>query len=54
MELDGLLQRKIERPQLDIHDEGKGVVNAVLELLQCETDSRTFTESQTSYKSYRR
>lgn len=35
-ELDILLQRKIEQPQIDIHEEGKGVVNAVLELLKTD------------------
>ncbi|BBN14246.1 tetratricopeptide repeat protein 7 [Marchantia polymorpha subsp. ruderalis] len=32
-ELDLLLERKVKEPQFDIHKEGKGVVNAVLELL---------------------
>lgn len=32
-QLDLLLDRKVKDPQLDIHSEGKGVVNAVLELL---------------------
>lgn len=32
-ELDKLLKRKIEDPSLNISDEGKGVVDAVVELL---------------------
>ncbi|XP_074264204.1 DExH-box ATP-dependent RNA helicase DExH1 isoform X2 [Silene latifolia] len=35
-ELDKLLNRKIEEPRLDIHAEGKGVVAAVVELLNSQ------------------
>ncbi|MCO5553157.1 hypothetical protein L7F22_006678 [Adiantum nelumboides] len=53
-ELDGLLQWKIEQPQLDIHDQGKGVVNSVLELLQSDVVQRLSREEYTSRGGYRR
>eukprot|EP00250_Pteridium_aquilinum_P019840 c24596_g1_i1 orf=694-3741(-) len=48
-ELDSLLQRKIEQPQLDIHDQGKGVVNAVIELLHSDSERKSSRESYASY-----
>ncbi|MCO5583866.1 hypothetical protein L7F22_037781 [Adiantum nelumboides] len=53
-ELDGLLQRKIEQLQMDIHDQGKGVVNSVLELLQSNVVQRLSREEYTSRGGYRR
>lgn len=53
-ELDGLLQRKIEQPQLDIHDQGKGVVNAVLELLHSDSERKSSRENYASHGGYRR
>ncbi|KAH7332235.1 hypothetical protein KP509_20G077000 [Ceratopteris richardii] len=53
-ELDGLLQQKIEQPKLDIHDEGKGIVNAVLELLQSNVEGKSSREEYSSYGGYRR
>ncbi|CAL8170214.1 unnamed protein product [Prunus armeniaca] len=35
-ELDKLLNRKIDNPELDVSSEGKGVVSAVVELLHCQ------------------
>ncbi|KAI5062460.1 hypothetical protein GOP47_0022999 [Adiantum capillus-veneris] len=53
-ELDGLLQQKIEQPQLDIHDQGKGVVNSVLELLESDTVRRSSREEYASHGGYGR
>lgn len=53
-ELDTLLQRKIEQPQLDIHAEGKGVVNAVLELLHTGSGHSLRKEYAESYGGYKR
>eukprot|EP00249_Psilotum_nudum_P023285 c28819_g1_i1 orf=80-3292(+) len=47
-ELDTLLQKKIEQPQLDIHVEGRGVVNAVVELLHSDPAHDQCEQSWTS------